>query len=179
MVAGPTLKSAQITNLDLTPAKANTAGEGGNYRSDAVDGYVTVAASDGAGTKYLLNRVRSTVKVKSIILANEAQTAGKVDVGAYYADDVRYLAPGNSANAGVVIDQDFFATDVDLAAKVQPTDVTFESGTYTFDKWFQPLWQALGLSSDPGGFIDIVATVHTTDVTTGTGKLYLRTSFAE
>jgi hypothetical protein len=179
MAAGPTLYSTQITNLNATPIVRNTAGVSGQARLNNADGYVTVAASDGAGTKYFLNRVKSNVIVKRMILASEAQGAGKVNVGAYYASDARYTPPGNSANVGVAIDDDFFATDVDLASKVQPTDITFESGTYTFDKMAQPLWQALGLSSDPGGFIDIVATVHTTDVTTGTGKLYLRTEFVE
>jgi hypothetical protein len=51
-----------------------------------------------------------------------------------------------------------------------PTDIINESGTYTLDKRIQPLWQALGLTADPGGNIDIVATVVTTAVTTGTGK---------
>lgn len=176
MTIGPTQKSAQITNADATPIVATDAGKGSPSHLQMVDGYVTPAAADAAGTKYLLNRVRSDVVVKRITIASEAQGAGKVDVGAYYADDARYLA-GGSANAGVVIDADFWATAVDLAAKVQPTDVTFESGTYTFDKWSMPLWQALGLTSDPGGWFDIVATVVTTDVTTGTGKLRLATEF--
>jgi hypothetical protein len=39
------------------------------------------------------------------------------------------------------------------------------------------LWDALGLTSDPGGFIDVVAVVHTTDVTTGTGNIYVDCQF--
>jgi len=179
MAAGPTLKSSFITNSDASPRVATTAGEGASFRKDEADGYVTVAASDGAGTKYLMVRVQSYAKIKSLVLASEAQGAGKVNCGVYYADNVVDLAPGNASNAGVAIDDDFFATDVDLAAKVQPTDITFESGTYTFDKWSQPLWQAVGLTSDPGGKFDIVLTVHTTDVTTGTGKLYLRAGYSE
>lgn len=176
MTVGPTLKSAQITNLDATPAVLTDAGKGAGGLLKYADGYVTCAAADAAGTKYLMNRVPSHAIVKRITLANEAQGAGKVDVGVYYADDARYIA-GGSANSGVVIDADFFSTAVDLAAKVQPTDVTFESGTYTFDKWSQPLWQAVGLTSDPGGMLDIVCTVVTTDVTTGTGKLRLATEY--
>lgn len=176
MAVGPTLKSAQITNLDASPAVATDAGKGAPGYLKYPDGYVTVAAADGAGTKYLMNRVPSHAVVKRITLASEAQGAGAVNCGVYYADDARYLA-GGSANSGVAIDDDFFATDVSLASKVQPTDITFESGTYTFDKWSQPLWQAVGLTSDPGGMLDIVLTVHTTDVTTGTGKLRLSTEY--
>lgn len=176
MTVGPTLKSAQITNMDASPFVQTDAGKGSPAALKMTDGYVTPAAADAAGTKYLMNRVPSYAVVKRLLIASEAQGAGKVDVGVYYADDVRYLA-GGSANSGVVIDADFFATAVDIAAKVQPTDITFESGTYTFDKWSQPLWQAVGLSADPGGMLDIVATVVTTDVTTGTGKLRLATEY--
>lgn len=179
MAAGPTLKSLNVSNADASPRVASTAGEGGPYKLNQVDGYVTAAAADGAGTKYILARLNSTVKVKAVTLASEAQGAGKVDVGVYYADNANDLAPGNVANLGVAIDSNFFGSDVDLASKVQPTDVTFEQADYTFDKWFQPLWQALGLTSDPGGKLDIVATVHTTDITTGTGKIYLRVTYAE
>jgi hypothetical protein len=58
--------------------------------------------------------------------------------------------------------QDFFATAIDCASAVAPTDVTNESGTYTIDKRNQPIWQAVGLTTDPGGYFDIVATVVTT-----------------
>lgn len=178
MTIGATKKSVQITNMDLTPDVRTTAGEGGPDFLQDVDGYVIVAAADAAGTLYLLNRVKSYAKVKSVVIASEAQGAGKIDVGVYYADDVRYLAPGNTANAGAVILINAFATDIDLTSKLVPTDEIFQNGSFTFDKMAQPLWQALGLATDPGGFFDIVATVHTTDVTTGTGKLYCRTRYA-
>jgi hypothetical protein len=177
MTIGPTQKSTYITNSDATPRVATTAGEGAGADFQAQEGYVTPAAADAAGTKYLMLRVPSNAVVKRLTIANEAQGAGKVNCGVYYPDDIRDMAPSNSANLGLAVDDDFFATDVDLAAKVQPTDITFESGTYTFDKWVQPLWQAAGLSADPGGKLDIVLTVHTTDVTTGTGKLLLRGEF--
>lgn len=176
MTVGPTLKSAQITNLDSTPIVATSAGKGAPGLLQYADGYVTPAAADAAGTKYIMVRVHSQAIIKRLTIASEAQGAGKVDAGVYYPDDARYLA-GGSANSGVVIDADFFATAVDLASKVSPTDITFESGTYTFDKWSQPLWQAVGLSADPGGMLDIYLTVVTTDVTTGTGKLRLSVEF--
>jgi hypothetical protein len=75
-----------------------------------------------------------------------------------------------AASVGVVIDVDFFASAVDFAAAVR-ADVTNEGGFYPMSKRNQPLWQALGLSADPGGFIDIVATCVSVAVTTGTGKL--------
>ena len=180
MAAGPTQKSVQITNLDASPAVENTAGNGAPGRLQEVDGFVTAAAADGAGTKYLMVRLSSQAVVKTVTLESEAQGAGKVQCGLYYADDARYLA-GGSANAGVVIDVKFFSDDKDLASAVAPTNITYNgtAPTYNISKRTQPLWQAAGLSSDPGGMFDVVLTVHTTDVTTGTGRIYLKVTYIE
>lgn len=180
MAVGPTQKSTSITNLDSTPIVANTAGNGAAGRPQTVFGTITPAAADGAGTKYLYVRVRSSVVIQTVSFESEAQGAGKVQIGLYYADDARYLA-GGSANAGVVIDAKFFSDDLDLASAVPPKDVTYNgtAPTYNISKRGQPLWQAAGLSSDPGGWFDIVATVHTTDITTGTGRTLLRATFIE
>lgn len=177
MTIGPTQKTLYVTNSDASPRVASTSGAGAGFVDQKQDGYVTPAAADAAGTKYIMCRVPSDCVIKNVTLASEAQGAGKVDVGVWYPDNIVDMVPSNSANLGLVISQQFFASDVDLASKVQPTDVAFESGTYTFDKWSQPLWQAVGLSADPGGKLDILCVVHTTDITTGTGKLYLRVGY--
>jgi hypothetical protein len=77
------------------------------------------------------------------------------------------------------IDADFFATAIDCASAVVPTEVVNESGTNTLDKRNQPLWQAAGLTTDPGGYFDIVASVITTAVTTGTGKFGISVKFTD
>jgi len=159
--------SALITLLDtVIPSNSATAGEGGPAHLKRTDGFLTVPASASADTTLRFVRVPSSCKVKRVELQSQAQTAGKVNVGVYYP------ILGLSGKADLVanaIDADFFASDVDLATAVQPTNITNESGTYTADLQVQPLWQALGIATDPGGYLDIVATVHTTDVTTGTG----------
>jgi hypothetical protein len=158
------IKSTPVTNLDATPVVPNTEGEGAQGYLREVTGSLVAPASASADSTFRFVRVPSNCKVKRVRITSQAQAAGKVDVGVYYPASTAH--PDLAANA---IDQDFFATDVDLASAVQPTDITNESGTYTADKWNQPLWQAVGLTSDPGGFFDIVGTVHTTAVTTGTG----------
>jgi hypothetical protein len=105
--------------------------------------------------------------VKSIVFESEAQGAGKFDLGVYYDSGPPDYTALLAANA---VDQDFFASVIDCASAVLQTEVSGESGVYTLDKRNQPLWQAVGLTSDPGGMFDIVATVKTTAVTTGTGK---------
>lgn len=167
--------SQSIQNSDASPRVANTAGVGAAARLGVADDYVTVPAAAAAGSIFRLVRVKSNVYVKSLMFNSEAQGAGKVQLGLYYADSAEDIAPGNSANLGAVINASLFSGDIDCTSAVADT----EKNGLTLDKRQQPLWQAAGLSSDPGGKFDICATVHTTDMTTGTGKLGVRASFAE
>lgn len=183
------LKSKPITNLDgpintpPTPVIPNTAGEGAAQQLNEIDGYVTISAAASAGSTYQILRVPSSVKIKSVFLESEAQGAGKVNVSVYYSDSP---VDGTSvANQGTIVPQtnsvgggdQFFASDVDLSSAVA-TDVTNENGTYDLSKRVLPLWQALALASDPGGYFDLVLVVHTTAITTGTGKAGLRVNYA-
>lgn len=172
------VKSATITNLDASPATQNTAGEGAGGLLKEISGYATAVASSSADATYQLVRIPSNCKVKSIIFESEAQGAGKFDLGLYYATDGQGGKP-TSLLAAAAIDQDFFATVIDCAAAVTPTEVVNESGSYTLDKRNQPIWQAAGLTADPGGSFDIVATVKTTAVTTGTGKFGISVRYVD
>jgi len=160
-----TLKSASVTNNVATPLVLNTAGAGAPAPLFTVDDYKAVTAALSITSRIRLVRLPSTCKVKSVIFESEAQGAGKFDVGLYYSE------------GGAVIDADFFASAVDCASAVVPTEIVHESGVYTLDERVLPLWQAAGLTSDPGGHFDVVATVVTTDVTTGTGKIGVRVNF--
>lgn len=164
------VKSTQVTNLDAVPRVPATTGEGGAGHLISNEGYSTAVASSSADATYQLVRVPSNAKVKELTFESEAQTAGKFDIGVYYATDGSSASAVSALLAAAAIDQDFFATVIDCASAVVRTDILNESGTNTLDKRSQPLWQALGLSTDPGGNFDIVATVKTTAVTTGTGK---------
>lgn len=170
------LKSTAITNLDASPVVANTAGEGAPGRLHSVSGYVTVSASMAALSTYRLVRVPSNCKVKQVLFESEAQGAGKFQVGVYPSDST--TDGTNAAAPNTATNVNLFAQDIDCASAVLQSDKTFTaSAGYTLDKRNQPLWQAAGLTADPGGFFDIVATVHTTDVTTGTGKLGVCVNF--
>jgi hypothetical protein len=164
------VKSTPITNLDATPRVQNTAGEGAAAVLKHVGGYATAVASSSADATYQLVRVPSNAKIKMIVFESEAQTAGKFDLGVYYSTDGSSASSAASLLAAAAIDQDLFASVIDCASAVARTDVTNESGSYTLDERDMPLWEAAGLTSDPGGNFDIVATVKTTAVTTGTGK---------
>jgi hypothetical protein len=170
------LKSAAITNLDAIPYVRNTAGEGGNYRLDEIDAYITTSGSMAALSTYKMVRIRSNVKVKSLLWESAALGAGKFNIGLYYSDATNDGTP--PAKQGTALDDDFFATDLDCASAVNQVQIVNESGTYTLAKRQQPIWQAAGLTVDPGGYFDVVAVVHTTDITTG-GLIGCRLQYAE
>lgn len=172
------VKSTPVTNLDAVPRVPMATGEGAPGNLQHLSGYATAVASSSADATYQLIRLPSNAKLKSLIFESEAQGAGKFDIGAYYATDGSRTASATALLAADAIDQDFFATVIDCAAAVTRTDILNESTTNTLDKREQPLWQMIGLTSDPMCNIDIVATVKTTAVTTGTGKLGVAATFA-
>ncbi len=171
------IKSTPVTNLDASPALINTTGEGGGGYLKEISGFTTANASSTVNSTYQFVRLPSNVKVKSIIFESDAQTAGAIDIGVYYATDGVGGKP-TTLLATNAINQTLFATAVSAASAVTPTEVVNESLAYTLDKRTQPLWQAAGLTSDPGGFFDIVGTV-TTAVTTGTGKWGISVRYTE
>ncbi len=166
------LKSTSITNLDTIPVLYNTSGAGGAAMMRTINDFAVALAADAAGSTYQLVRIPTTAVVKAVVFESEAQGAGAVDIGLYYSDATNDGTP--SAKQGLVVPSpgiNFFATDVNIASAVTPTNVTNQSGNYNLSLRNEPLWQAVGLAADPGGYFDVVATVHTTAVTTGTGRL--------
>lgn len=169
-----TLKSAAITNLDATPVVPVTAGEGGTGTLKTVEAFVTTVASDAAGSTYRLVRVSSRAIVKDCIFRAEAQGAGKVQLSIYYSDStVDGTAPANQGLVVPTTGAAFISDDIDCASAVTPVD---KLGGGTSPGWNmsmhnKQLWDALGLTSDPGGYFDVVAVVHTTPVTTGAARI--------
>lgn len=162
------VKSTPVSNADAQPPVANTVGEGAPGSLREVSGFVTVPASSSVDSTFRCVRVPTNAIVKAVVFTSEAQANANFDIGVYYPTTGRTATADLAANA---IDQDFFASGVSADADVAPTDVTFEAEStgYERDEWNTPLWEALGLSSDPGGEgFDIVLTV-TEAVTTGTG----------
>jgi hypothetical protein len=170
------VKSASITNSDASPAVANTAGEGGSAPLKHVTGIAVGVAASDIGATYQLVRVPSTAIIKSIYFGTMTQGAGGMDIGVYYATDGLVGRP-TSLLAAAAIDQDFFASALVLTV-LTLQEAMLESGFYTPAKWNMPLWQALGLPSDPGGNFDICGTITTT-VTTGGGSMALNVTYTD
>lgn len=178
------LKSASITNLDAIPVVPNTTGEGAPGYVREVSGFVTPVAADAAGSTYRFLRVPSNAKMKALFLRSGAQGAGAIQIGVYYSDST---VDGTAvANQGLVVPTtgvNFFANDVSLAAAIPSTDELMQNlataGANNPTLINTPLWQALGLTSDPGGYLDIVGTVHTTAITTGAQPVELTALYVD
>lgn len=171
------VKSPFITNLDSKPIVPNTAGEGADAVEKTVEGYATGVASSSINATYQLVRVKSNCKVKALFFESAAQAAGTVNLGVYYATDGQGGQP-TSLLAANAINASFFASAIAVTAASGPTDVTNQSGNYPINLRVQPLWQALGLTKDPGGQFDIVGTLAAA-LTTGGGRMGLRCVYTD
>lgn len=158
MAAQGNLKSSVITNLDATPIIKPSAGAGGPGRAVTTVG-IAGPTTDAATTGGILRMVRvpSNCFLYNISLCQKAATTtASFDMGLYYSDST---TDGTTpANQAAVINDQLFGTAIDTHLLINWTSNTFEAGTYTPDKALQPLWQAAGLSTDPGGFFDITLT---------------------
>lgn len=161
-----TLKSTAITNREATPKVLNSPGAGAPGRAHQVFGYIASVTLNLSATSVIrLVEVPSSCFVTSVKISSGAQTAGKFNIGVY-------RKPADGGLIAFTGSDSFFTTDLDCASAVNETEcVQLGTTGNTAAKRSQPLWQAVGMAADPGTGLDICATVHTTDVTTGTGAL--------
>ena len=147
-----TIYSDVMTNMVAVPVVLNESISNGRHMQAL--GVVTTAADQADDTIIRMVRVPSNCRISDIkIAAADATTAGKVDVGVYY--------PEYNSNGGTVVDRDILAAAFDLSGGPFYYSSVLLVGVVTIAKSAQPLWQVAGLSSDPGGELDIVMTVET------------------
>lgn len=163
-MATEAVKSTPITNLDATPVVVNTAGRGAPGYLQHVEGSAAFTSGPTSGSTYKLARVRTNVKVKSVkIWLDAAVTTFTGDIGIYYSDST--VDGTSTANQGVEVNSStsLFGSAVALAAVVEPTEYVNEAGNMTGAKRLLELWDAAGLSADPGGYFDLVVTTTATN----------------
>lgn len=138
--------SGQIANAVAVPSVINTAQlADGRLRSKRA--VVSAVSGDSIGSTYRFFRVKSNDIVNQLLLSCTAITTCAGDVGLY------------DVNGGAVVDADFFAAAQSLAAALSNSDITRGSGVVTVANMEKPIWQALGLSSDPQKEYDVVVTL--------------------
>lgn len=166
-MAADTVKSASITSLDaaspsLSASLAEGQGASGQLNNHSDYAVATAGGLASTSSTYKLVRLPSSCIVKSISLFTKAgldsSTGLKLNVGAYYSDSVNDGTPYSLQ--GVLISADCFMTATAFGQSGAGSRI---SAMTNLDANLinSPLWQQVGLSSDPGGYIDVVAAVQT------------------
>lgn len=181
------LSSASITALDvMNPGNAGgpiaipSAGEGSSGKRQSISDYVTPTAAGLAdtGSKYKLVRVSPEIKLKKLKLnisaAIESSTGLAVDVGAYYSDSTVDGTPAALQGTSISVNCFAAALAVYHSSAIGEVDVL---SSFSPDKRNQRLWEALGLSANPGGNIDIVLAVHTAATGAASNKVGIDAEF--
>lgn len=133
-------------------------------------GTLEVANGDSIGSTLRLVRVRSSDRISALRVYCDAITSAAADFGLYRT----------ARDGGAAVDVDFFATAQSIATAILTgTDITFEAnaGPANVANIEQPLWQALGLTADPGVEYDITATL--TAAATAAGTLSVRVHYVD
>ena len=159
-MAGQTLKSVSITNLDATPPVRNSVGNAFGDMISIAD-YVSPGATDDTTSIYKLCRVPSNIVLRHLWVESHGTITTLTGDFTIYFSDVTIDFTGSSAgDTGLVNSLNgtnaLFAHSQVMATADTPTDVLNKNAKYDVSKRNQPLWQVAGLSSDPGGFFDIV-----------------------
>lgn len=187
---GEQIKSQSIQNADQFDSLGNTpiaSSRGVGSPSDLSEQSdfcpTTTAGLASTSSTYNMVRVPWNAKIKEIYLRADAaldtSTGLTLDVGAYYTDS---LVEGliNPALAGTSVGgavNQFYAAGTGFQSSAKgPVEV---STALTQAKRNQELWKALGLSSNPGGFCDIVVAVHAAATSGGVSVIGLQVRYAE
>lgn len=163
-----TTKSGVITNRDASPRVVSNS----NVARGELAGFcgtLEVANGDSIASKLIMGSIPSNAANITLKLYCDAITSAAADIGLYR----------NTADGGAVVDADFFASAQSIAAAIttgtevqHEADATDAGAGYGLADVEKPLWQALGLSSDPGVIYDVVLTL--TAAATAAGTVALR-----
>lgn len=136
-----------VTNLDATPKVMNGLHLMGGVLREQV-GTVEIAAADSDNSVYRVGRVHSSWRVSEIKRFNDAITSGS---------DYNVGLHAIAEDGGAAVDDNLFADAVSLASAsaVGVNDVFEALGVENIEK---RVWEALGLSSDPGLWYDVTYT---------------------
>ena len=159
-------KSPGITNRDAVPSVLNNSIIDRAQVRLSKD-RATLVSGDSIASVYRILSVQSNARVDALRLTSDAITTCAGDIGVYR----------NTRDGGAVVSVAYFGSAVSLATAQTNVDVTNESTTNTIAKQVQPLWQALGFTTDPNTTFDICVTL--TAAAGSGGDVALSATFGE
>lgn len=142
-----------VNTKTATLTAADTAGDllaNGGRPLHGIVATIAVANGDSATSTFRMVRVPSSIVLHNVELAWDALGGScAADLGIYEV----------AANGGAVVDADEFASAIAMASAGAFTSELEEAAATDIAKIGKPLWERLGLTSDPGKAYDIVATL--------------------
>lgn len=165
------LKSTLLTNRDATPKVLSDSYLAGGIMSET-QGSIKTGASDNAGSQYRLISVPSNAKVSQLYWQADAIGSGgptQLDVAVWYPTTVpqgggSFIVAGCAA---AIISSSIFATALTSNAATALTEITNQSTNYLIPLQETPLWNVLGLASDPEVSFDIGFTLRSATQSAG------------
>jgi hypothetical protein len=166
-MAADTVKSASITSLDAAAQSLSaplTEGIGAPGRLVDHSDYVAMTAGGLASTSSTYKMVRlptsCTLKLARLFTKSglDSSTGLAIDLGAYYSDSTSDGTPYSLQ--GTVISATCFVSNKAFGQSSAGSEIDALSNLDA-NLRNSPLWAQVGLSTDPGGYIDIVLAVHT------------------
>lgn len=145
-----TTKSAAITNRDANLGVLNNPNSGERGSHFNVFGKVASVSGDSANSVYRFVSVPTNARIDSVrVWSGALGGSAAMDIGVYR----------NTKDGGAVVDADYFASALSVVSAINGTEQSHESGVNTIANREKPLWQAVGLTADPGGTFDICGTL--------------------
>lgn len=180
-MAATTVKGTEITNIESDPITATDRRLDGPLHSSVGAKEVATNSIDETNDVILVTKVPSDCIIDGVYIKNDDLDSNvtptlAVDVGVYYSGIGGTQAfDGNTS--GTELDVNLFATAVTTlqAANVTWTEVTNEA--QNIDNYNKELWEAAGLTEDPGGYFYIGTKVTTAAATAAAGGLVIKADY--
>lgn len=160
------VKATAVSNADATNPATLVNNKLFGARIKEAPGTIELSATASIASIFRVARVHSSWRISRLLLSCDAITSAAADFGIY---DV-----ASKGVEGAAVDVDFFASAQSLAAALVNLDITHEADAADAGAGFgladveKPLWQALGLTSDPGKWYDVAGTLTAAATAAGT-----------
>ncbi len=162
------VNSTTVANANAFPRIQNPRGLADGEVVRAINDQVAVANGDSVGSVYRFGKIRSSDFTDRVRLIS-------ADIGTTTAGDIGLYDLLTASNGGAVVDADYFASAVSLSGGAIDSDITYESGAAggIYTNGNKRVWEALGLTSDPGKEYDVALTLTGAADAAGTVRLQL------
>ncbi len=183
-------KSTSITNLDYAGSATNvpiqpSAGAGAQAYAYELDDFTAVTSAAAANDTFQVIRVPTHALMKSLWFYSTAfaATTFTVDITLNYSDNGPFDG-SNPSNTGNVDGATFFASQYSIGTAAMPAPVNVlyggtvaTAGTFVAGNEQTPLWSVAGLTSDPGGYFDVIVKLHTVTGAVTAGKFVVQANY--